>query len=149
MRRVQKPRPEMSQARQSGYYNISEASELSGVSAKMIRHYEQIGLMPEADRTDANYRIFSQSDIHTLQFIKRARSLGFSMKKIATLLNLYQDKGRPSSEVKRLAEEHIQSLDEAIKEMQEMRDTLANLARHCRGDELPDCPILEGISCSH
>jgi len=71
------------------------------------------------------------------------------MKKIATLLNLYQDKGRPSSEVKRLAEEHIQSLNEAIKEMQEMRDTLSNLAKHCRGDERPDCPILEGISCSH
>ena len=146
MQKALRPRPEMIEARHSGYYNISQASELSGVSSKMIRHYESIGLMPTADRTLSNYRIFKQTDIHTLQFIKRSRSLGFSMKKIATLLNLYHDKDRPSADVKRLADEHIHELDKSIKQMQKMRDILANFSEHCRGDNRPECPILEGIS---
>ncbi len=149
MRKANISSPEMAEARQQGFFNISEASKLSGVSSKMIRHYEQIGLMPEANRTFANYRIFNESDINTLRFIKRSRSLGFSMKKIATLLDLYHDKKRPSAEVKRLANEHIKELEESIAEMQEMHAALSNLAKNCRGDERPECPILEGISCSH
>ena len=143
------PKPEMAEARQQGFFNISEAAKVSGVSAKMIRHYEQIGLMPAANRTFANYRIFNQSDINTLVFIKRARSLGFSMKKISTLLNLYHDKQRSSAEVKRLAQEHINELEDSITKMKEMRDSLSKLAHHCHGDERPDCPILDGISCVH
>lgn len=112
----------------------------------MIRYYEDIGLIPETNRTFANYRIFDQSAVNTLFFIKRARSLGFSMKKIATLLNLYHNKNRPSAEVKRLAQEHIKELEETMLKMQEMHDSLRMLANHCRGDERPDCPILDGIS---
>lgn len=138
--------PEMAAARQQGYLSISEAALLSGVSAKMIRHYEDIGLIPETNRTFANYRIFDQSAVNTLLFIKRARSLGFSMKKIAKLLNLYHDKNRPSAEVKRLAQEHIKELEESLLKMQEMHDSLYLLANNCRGDERPDCPILDGIS---
>ena len=149
MQQKKQPKPEMAMARKQGFFNISEASKESGVSAKMIRHYEQIGLMPEANRTDANYRIFNQSDIHTLLFIKRARSLGFSMKKIATLLSLYHDKNRSIAEVKSLAQEHIKELEESMAKMQEMLNVLSKLAHHCHGDERPDCPILEGISCVH
>ena len=140
-------KPEMSEARQQGFFNISEAAAVSGVSVKMIRHYEQIGLIPEATRTFANYRIFNQSDVHTLVFIKRARTLGFSMKKIATLLSLYQDKQRASAEVKQLAQEHINELTETINKLTEMRAELIKLAEHCHGDSRPECPILAGISC--
>jgi len=139
-------KPELAEARQHGFFNISEASKASGVSAKMIRHYEQIGLIRTANRTYANYRIFNQSDIHTLVFIKRARSLGFSMKKISTLLNLYNDKQRTSGEVKRLAQEHIKDLEDAMAKMQDMHDALSKLANHCHGDHRPDCPILDGLS---
>ncbi len=142
-------RPELAEARQKGFYNISDAAHLSGVSAKMIRHYEQIGLIPAAHRTYANYRIFSQSDVHTLIFIKRARTLGFSMKKIATLLSLYQDEKRSSAEVKRLVQEHIRELEDSMLQLQQMRDALGNLAHLCHGDNRPDCPILEGISSVH
>jgi Cu(I)-responsive transcriptional regulator len=140
-------KPEMSEARQQGFYNISQAAKLSGISAKMIRHYEKIGLIPDSHRTLANYRIFNEADIHSLIFIKRARSLGFSMKKIATLLDLYNDKNRSSADVKKLANQHIQELEESMLKLQQMTNALRELADHCQGDHRPDCPILEGMSC--
>jgi Cu(I)-responsive transcriptional regulator len=135
----------MSDARQQGYHNIGQASAASGVSAKMIRHYEQIGVIPAADRTDSNYRIYSQKDVHTLQFVRRARAMGFSMKQISTLLGLWRDH-RPSRDVKRLALEHIQELEDKIREMEAMKRTLENLAAHCHGDHRPDCPILDDLA---
>lgn len=146
MRRNNQPRPELADARQKGFFNIGEASQASGVSAKMIRHYEQIGLIPAANRTFANYRIYAAADVHTLQFIKRARTLGFSMKQIGTLLNLWQDKSRSSSEVKRLATEHVVELEGKIREMQVMTHALRQLVEHCHGDHRPDCPILDGLA---
>lgn len=136
---------ELADARKSGFYNIGQAAQASGVSAKMIRHYESIGLIPRADRTFGNYRVYSASDVHTLQFVRRARGLGFSMKQIEALLALWQ-KRRPSGEVKKLALQHVADLDARIGEMGAMRDTLANLARHCHGDSRPECPILEDLS---
>ena len=128
-----------------GYYNIGQAARETGISAKMIRHYESIGLMPKADRTLANYRIYTGNDLHTLRFIKRARSLGFSIKQIEGLLGLWQQR-RPSSQVKKLALQHVAALDARIRETQAMRDTLSHLAGHCSGDHRPECPILEDLS---
>ena len=141
------PRPtlELSDAREQGFYNIGQASAASGVSAKMIRHYEQIGLIPPADRTFSNYRIYSQNDVHTLQFIRRSRDLGFSMKQIETLLGLWQQH-RPSKDVKRLAMEHVAELETKIRELEAMKRTLQNLAEHCHGDHRPECPILEDLA---
>lgn len=147
MPRQQTIKPEMSEARQQGFFNISEAAKLSGISAKMIRHYEKIGLIPDSTRTQANYRIFKESDIHSLIFIKRARSLGFSMKRIATLLDLYHDKNRSSADVKKLASQHIEELEETMQKLQQMTDALRELADSCQGDHRPDCPILAGMSC--
>ena len=135
----------MSDARQQVYYNIGQASAASGVSAKMIRHYEEIGVIPRADRTFANYRIYSQADVHTLQFVRRARVLGFSMKQIQALLGLWQQH-RPSKDVKRLALEHVRELEEKIREMEAMKRTLENLAEHCHGDQRPECPILDDLA---
>lgn len=146
MRRNTQPRPELAEARQHGYFNIGEASQASGVSAKMIRHYEQIGLIPPANRTFTNYRIYSPEDVYTLQFIKRARTLGFSMKQIAVLLSLWQDKDRSSAEAKRLVLEHVAELEAKIRDMQAMSNTLKTLAEHCHGDHRPDCPILEDLA---
>ena len=126
--------------------NIGAAAAASGVSAKMIRHYEQIGLIPAANRTFANYRIYSSDDVHTLQFIKRARNLGFSMKEIALLLSLWQDRSRSSAEVKRLATAHVEELDQKIRDMQSMSDVLKQLVDHCHGDHRPDCPIIEALA---
>ena len=132
----------------SSSYNIGQASAASGVSAKMIRHYEKIGVIPAAERTYSNYRVYSQNDIHTLQFVRRARDLGFSMKQIHELLGLW--KGRRSSrEVKRVALEHVRELDAKIQEMEAMKRTLANLAEHCHGDQRPDCPILDDLAHHH
>lgn len=136
---------ELSDAKQQGYYNIGQAAIASGVSAKMIRHYESIGVIPAADRTYANYRIYSQNDVHTLQFVRRARDLGFSMKQIESLLALWQQR-RPSKDVKRLALEHVQELDAKIREMQAMKRTLETLAAHCHGDGRPECPILDDLA---
>jgi MerR family copper efflux transcriptional regulator len=125
--------------------NIGAAAQASGVSAKMVRHYEVIGLIPKARRTLAGYRMYSQSDVHTLRFIKQARNLGFSINQIEKLLALWQDRRRPSRKVKELAHAHIQELQERIREMQDMKRTLETLVKHCHGDDRPDCPILEGL----
>lgn len=142
------PRPELSEAREQGLHNIGEASALAGVSAKMIRHYESIGLIPEAARTFAGYRLYSDADVHRLQFIKRARTLGFSIKQIDALLSLWDDRSRASADVKRLAKAHAAELAQRIEEMQAMQRTLETLARRCHGDNRPDCPILDDLAKS-
>ncbi|MGH8073999.1 MAG: Cu(I)-responsive transcriptional regulator [Lysobacter sp.] len=139
-------RPELGEARGQGLHNIGEAASLSGVTAKMIRHYESIGLIPEAGRTFAGYRLYSDPDIHRLRFIKRARSLGFSIKQIEVLLALWSDHSRASAEVKQLAKQHADELGTRIAEMQAMQRTLEDLARRCHGDQRPDCPILDDLS---
>ena len=140
---------ELSEARSDGLMNIGRAAEASGVSAKMIRHYESIGLLPAAGRTVAGYRIYRDGDIHTLRFIRRARDLGFSMKEIAALVGLWRNGRRSSGEVKKLAGQHMRDLDQKIRELQAMRDALAHLAEHCHGDDRPDCPILEDLASGH
>lgn len=139
-------RPELAEAIEQGLHNIGEASTLSGVSAKMIRHYESVALIPEPARTFAGYRLYSDSDVHRLQFIKRARTLGFSMKQIEVLLGLWADRTRASEDVKRLAKAHAADLAQKIQEMQAMKRTLEALARRCHGDGRPDCPILDDLS---
>jgi Cu(I)-responsive transcriptional regulator len=141
-------RPELSDARQQGLHNIGEAAALTGVSAKMIRHYESIDLIPPAGRTFANYRLYSDADLHRLRFIKRARTLGFSMKEIAQLLGLWSDPKRSSGEVKKLAQAHADELGRKIAEMQAMQRTLVDLAQRCHGDDRPDCPILDDLACA-
>lgn len=125
--------------------NIGEAAKASKVSAKMIRYYEQIGLIPPADRTDSGYRAYTQDDVHRLHFIRRARDLGFSVAEITDLLGLWNDKSRQSADVKRLAQEHIAELDRRIESMLQMAETLKALIRWCAGDERPDCPILHTL----
>ena len=139
-------RPELSEAKGQGLHNIGEASAMTGVSAKMIRHYEATGLIPPASRTFANYRLYNDADLHRLRFIKRARTLGFSMKQIGQLLGLWSDPGRSSAEVKKLALAHAGELEERIREMQAMQRTLRSLAQHCHGDQRPDCPILDDLA---
>ncbi len=140
------PRPELAEARQQGLHNIGETSAATGVSAKMIRHYESIGLIPKANRTFAGYRLYADADLHRLQFIKLCRGLGFSMKQIAVLLDLWNDKHRASRKVKQLAQEHAADLSQRILEMQAMQRTLESLARNCHGDQRPDCPILDDLA---
>ena len=126
--------------------NIGEAATASGVSAKMIRYYESIGLIEPAARTEAGYRVYSESDIHTLRFIRRARDLGFSVGQITNLLALWRDRSRASAEVKRIALEHVGGLERRMRELAEMSETLRHLARNCHGDGRPDCPILNELS---
>lgn len=147
-RRRSRPTLEAAEARNAGFHNIGEAAEATGVSAKMIRHYEAIGLIPAAERTFANYRIYSDADLHSLRFIRRARALGFSMKQIEALLGLWRERGRNSEQVKRLALAHVAELDQRIADLKAMRDSLQTLARRCHGDQRPDCPILEDLSGS-
>jgi len=125
--------------------NIGEAAQASGVSAKMVRHYEEIGLIPKARRTMSGYRMYSMVDVHTLRFIKQSRNLGFPIEQIEKLLALWQDRRRPSRKVKELAQSHIRELEDRIREMQDMKRTLENLSKHCHGDDRPDCPILKGL----
>ncbi|WP_159017546.1 Cu(I)-responsive transcriptional regulator [Cognatiluteimonas profundi] len=139
-------RPELAEARQQGFHNIGEAAAATGVSAKMIRHYEAAGLIPTAQRTFAGYRLYADADLHRLRFIKRARLLGFPMKQIEVLLGLWNDRQRSSAEVKALAEAHAAELQERITEMQAMQRTLQSLARHCHGDARPECPILDDLA---
>ena len=140
------PRPELADALRQGLHNIGDAAALTGVSAKMIRHYEAIGLIPPANRTFANYRLYSEADLHRLRFIKRGRSLGFSMKQIQELLGLWSDPRRASAQVKKLAQAHAAELGQKVREMQTMQRTLEQLARHCHGDDRPACPILEDLA---
>ncbi|MBA4344201.1 MAG: Cu(I)-responsive transcriptional regulator [Methylibium sp.] len=125
---------------------IGDAAARSGVSAKMLRHYESLGLLPKVARTEAGYRLYSDSDVHTLRFIRRARDLGFSIAEISELLALWQDRRRASSEVKRIAKSHIADLERRLAEMQAMKLALEQLVSCCRGDERPDCPILDGLA---
>ena len=127
-------------------FNIGEASVRSGVSAKMVRHYESLGLVPKVNRTDAGYRQYTANDVHTLRFIRRARDLGFSMAEIAELLKLWQNKRRASADVKRIALAHADDLRRRIEEMEAMKRTLERLADCCHGDHRPDCPILDELA---
>lgn len=125
--------------------NIGEASRASRVSAKMIRYYEQIGLIPAADRTGSGYRTYTSADVHRLHFIRRARDLGFAVAEIGDLLSLWSDHSRQSADVKQLAEQHIAELERRIEEMRQMTATLKTLINSCAGDDRPDCPILQGL----
>lgn len=125
--------------------NIGQAARQTGVSAKMIRYYEQSGLIPPAGRSEAGYREYTEADIHMLRFIRRARDLGFSMSEISELLDLWQDKSRHSAEVKRIARAHIEDLNARIRNLQEMANTLSTLADSCHGDDRPECPIIERL----
>ena len=125
--------------------NIGQAAKHTGLSAKMIRYYESIDLLPQAGRSDSGYRQYSAKDLERLRFIKRARDLGFSLEEVGKLLALWQDQQRSSADVKALAEQHIRELNEKIAQMTALRDTLEHLASHCQGDDRPDCPILTGI----
>ena len=126
--------------------NIGEVARASGVSAKMIRHYESIGLIHVSPRTQAGYRQYHERDAHLVHFIRRARDLGFSLDQIRQLLSLWDDPERASADVKRLAESHIVDLDARIAALTEMRTTLVTLAQACHGDHRPDCPILQGLA---
>ncbi|MDP3673443.1 MAG: Cu(I)-responsive transcriptional regulator [Telluria sp.] len=129
-------------------HNIGQAAKASGVSAKMIRHYESIGLTGAVRRTGAGYRMYGEQDVQILQFIHRARALGFSLDQIGELLALWKDKQRASADVRALARRHIEELDRKIAEMASMRRTLEALARSCHGDKRSDCPILDDLAAS-
>ena len=139
-------RPELADAREAGLHNIGEAAALSEVSAKMIRHYEGIDLIPPASRTFAGYRLYTDADVHRLRFIRRARNLGFSIKQLHSLLGLWSDDRRASAQVKKLAQGHIDDLQIKITEMQAMQRTLRDLASRCHGDNRPECPILDDLA---
>lgn len=126
--------------------NIGQASKQSGISAKMIRHYEALGLVPGVSRSQAGYRQYDAATVHTLQFIRRARELGFETREIAALLQLWRNKRRSSAEVKRLAERHVAELGLRIAALQAMQRTLVQLAHDCHGDHRPDCPILDDLA---
>ena len=127
---------------------IGEAARRAGVSARMVRHYESLGLLPQVGRTDSGYRQYTEADVHALRFIGRARTLGFSMEEIRELLGLWQDKGRASASVKRIAQAHIDDLAERIAAMQAMQRTLQSLVHCCHGDQRPDCPILDDLAAA-
>jgi MerR family transcriptional regulator, copper efflux regulator len=126
--------------------NIGEAAQRSGVSAKMVRHYESLGLLPSVARTDAGYRQYGDKEVHTLRFIRRARDLGFSMAEIAELVKLWQNQRRSSASVKKIASAHLAALDAKMAEMAAMRRTLQHLVHCCSGDERPDCPIIDELA---
>ena len=126
--------------------NIGEAAKQSAVTAKMIRHYESLGLLPPAPRTEAGYRVYDDASVHTLRFIRRARDLGFGMKEIASLLGLWRNRRRASGDVKRIAKAHAADLQRRIDEMQAMKRTLEHLAHCCQGDARPECPILDDLA---
>ncbi|GAB3629341.1 Cu(I)-responsive transcriptional regulator [Pandoraea terrae] len=128
--------------------NIGQAAQATGVTAKMIRYYESIGLIPPSPRSDAGYRRYGEQELHLLRFIRQARRLGFGVEQIRQLLALWQDRGRASSQVKALAQAHVAELDQRIAELVAMRDTLTHLADHCHGDDRPDCPILDGLAAA-
>lgn len=125
--------------------NIGEAAKASGVSAKMIRYYEGVGLIPPVGRTDSGYRAYSEADVHMLRFIRRARDLGFPVTEINELLGLWRDRSRKSADVKRIAQTHITDLQRRIDDLRQMTDTLQTLVACCAGDDRPDCPILADL----
>jgi MerR family transcriptional regulator, copper efflux regulator len=126
--------------------NIGEAASASGVSAKMIRYYESIGLLPPARRSDSGYRLYDADDVHSLRFIRRARDLGFSVEQIGELLALWQDQSRASADVKRIALAHVDELEQKVRALRAMVRTLKHLADTCHGDDRPHCPILETLA---
>jgi Cu(I)-responsive transcriptional regulator len=126
--------------------NIGEAARASGVSAKMIRHYESVGLFPEPARTESGYRQYGDKEVGTLRFIRHSRDLGFSIEQIRELLGLWQNRKRPSRQVRALAQAHIEELDEKLQEIQAMKATLEHLVHCCHGDERPDCPIIDTLA---
>ncbi|PZW65396.1 MerR family copper efflux transcriptional regulator [Pseudomonas sp. URMO17WK12:I1] len=125
--------------------NIGQAAKHTGLSAKMIRYYEAIGLLPSAGRSESGYRQYGEDDLQRLRFIRRARDLGFSLTESGRLLALWHDRERASADVKALAVEHIEALNGKIAELEALRDTLQTLVDHCQGDQRPDCPILEDL----
>ena len=127
---------------------IGQAARLSQVSAKMVRHYESLGLLKAAPRTDSGYRLYTEADVSTLQFIKRGRDLGFSIAEIAELVGLWHNRGRTSASVKRIAQQHVDDLTQRIEAMQAMQRSLRGLLTHCHGDDRPQCPILDDLSGS-
>lgn len=129
-----------------GPWNIGAASERSGVSARMVRHYEGLGLLPDVARTESGYRQYTEADIHSLQFIKRSRDLGFSIEEIAELVGLWHNRRRASASVKKIAQRHLDDLEERIASMQAMQRTLSHLVHCCHGDGRPDCPILDDLA---
>ena len=124
---------------------VRRSSRRSGVSAKMVRHYESLGLLPSVQRTDSGYRQYGEREVHTLRFIRRSRDLGFSMAEIAGLLKLWQNRRRSSADVRRIATDHVQDLTRKIAELESMRRTLQHLVHCCQGDQRPDCPILDEL----
>lgn len=126
--------------------NIGEAAKASGVSAKMIRHYESVGLFPQALRTESGYRQYTDKEVHTLRFIRQSRALGFSIEQIRDLLGLWHNRRRSSRQVKALAQAHLEELEEKLQELQAMKTTLEHLVHCCHGDDRPDCPILEELA---
>jgi Cu(I)-responsive transcriptional regulator len=126
--------------------NIGQAAKLSGVSAKMIRHYEEVGLIPAASRTEAGYRQYGEAEVHSLRFIRHARDLGFSIPQIGELVGLWQNRRRSSSRVKALALAHVAELERKVASLQAMKDTLQHLATCCHGDDRPECPILDRLA---
>lgn len=126
--------------------NIGEAARQSGVSAKMVRHYESLGLLPHVHRSDSGYRQYSDAEVHTLRFIKRSRELGFSMPEIAELVSLWQNRRRASKNVRRIAQKHADDLAQRIAAMQAMQKTLGHLIHCCQGNDRPDCPILDDLA---
>lgn len=129
-----------------GPFNIGEAARRSRVSAKMVRHYESLGLLPNVGRTESGYRQYGDGQVHTLRFIKRSRDLGFGMVEIAQLLKLWQNRRRSSADVRRIAIQHVEDLSQRMAEMQAMKRTLEHLIHCCEGDHRPDCPILDELA---
>jgi MerR family copper efflux transcriptional regulator len=127
-------------------HNIGQAAKASGISAKMIRHYEEVGLVPPASRRLSGYRMYNDRDIHMLRFIRHARDLGFSIKEIAELLSLWRDQNRSSNKVKCMALEHIAALNQKVQELNAMKSELERLVDCCHGDERPECPILDSLA---
>ena len=125
---------------------IGTAAQRAGISARMVRHYESLGLLADVGRTDSGYRQYTEADVHTLQFIRRSRDLGFSMEEIAELLTLWRDRSRASSQVKHIAQQHIDDLSERIAQMQAMQRSLQTLVACCQGNDRPDCPILDDLA---
>lgn len=126
--------------------NIGKAAAASGISAKMIRYYESIGLIPTALRTDAGYRDYSNEDVHTLRFLRRARDLGFSVEQMSELLALWRDRDRASADVKRVALHHVEELERKARELREMSKSLKHLADTCQGNARPNCPIIDDLA---